>query len=88
MYRLVLSKRFIKQIKKFDKYTVNSILVWLEKNIDGSDNPRQHGKALVGNLKGLWRYRIGNYRVVCRIQDEELVVVAVSGGHRRDIYKR
>ncbi|AWN18008.1 type II toxin-antitoxin system RelE family toxin [Streptococcus sobrinus] len=88
MYRLVLSKQFIKQIKKFDKYTANSILVWLEKNIDGSDNPRQHGKALVGNLKGLWRYRIGNYRVVCRIQDEELVVVAVSGGHRRDIYKR
>ena len=88
MYKLVLSKAFIKQLSKLDKYTANSILVWLEKNIDGLDNPRQKGKALVGDLKGLWRYRIGNYRVICQIKDDQLVVVAVSGGHRKEIYKK
>ncbi|WP_050542483.1 type II toxin-antitoxin system RelE family toxin [Streptococcus sobrinus] len=69
-------------------FTSSSILDWLDENIAGTNNPRQHGKGLIGDLKGFWRYRIGNYRVICQIKDDQLVVVAVSGGHRKEIYKK
>lgn len=88
MYKLILSKEFIKQLSKLDKYAANSILIWLEKNIDRTENPRKYGKALIGNMKGFWRYRVGQYRVICQINDNELIVVAVNGGHRKDIYKK
>ncbi len=51
------------------------------------DDPRRFGKALRHELQGLWRYRIGDYRVVCQIQDEQLIVLALSVGHRRNIYR-
>ncbi|OZV21693.1 hypothetical protein RO09_10365 [Streptococcus sobrinus] len=43
---------------------------------------------MIGDLKGLWRYCVGNYRVICQIKDDQLVVVAVSGGHHKEIYKK
>ena len=51
-----------------------------------TDDPRFHGKALTGNLKGLWRYRIMDYRLIVDIQDEELVIVAIDFEHRSKIY--
>lgn len=51
-----------------------------------TDNPRLHGKALTGDLKGLWRYRIGDYRLLADINDFELVIIAIDIGHRREIY--
>jgi len=86
MYKVLLSKNARKQLHKLDAYSQHLITSWLKKNIDNSDNPRQHGKSLVGNLKGRWRYRIGDYRVICLIQDAELIVLAISIGHRKDIY--
>ncbi|GHU72895.1 hypothetical protein FACS189413_16640 [Bacteroidia bacterium] len=59
----------------------------MKKNVDGSENPRAFGKALVSNLKGLWRYRVGNYRIICAIQDEECIVLALNTTHRKDIYR-
>ena len=50
-------------------------------------NPRRVGKALDGKLKGFWRYRIGIYRILCRIEDERLRVVVVAVGHRDHIYR-
>ena len=50
------------------------------------DNPRQRGKALSGKLAGLWRWRFGDYRVIGRIEDEKLVIVVVTVGHRREVY--
>ena len=50
------------------------------------DNPRQRGKALSGKLAGLWRWRFGDYRVIGRIEDEILVIVVVTVGHRREVY--
>lgn len=60
----------------------------VKKQLDNLSNPRQLGKALTGQYKGLWRYRIGNYRVICDIIDDELVTLAISIGHRKDIYNK
>ena len=59
---------------------------YISKNLKNTENPRLHGKALTGNLKGLWRYRIMDYRLIVDIQDEELIIVAVDFNHRRKIY--
>ncbi|EHL11961.1 hypothetical protein HMPREF9624_00268 [Oribacterium asaccharolyticum ACB7] len=86
MYRLVFSKKAFKDIKKLDKHTQQLIINWLEKNIDNTDNPRAKGKGLVGDKGGQWRYRIGDYRVICEILDKEVIVYALSVGHRSEIY--
>lgn len=48
----------------------------------------QDSKALIGNIKDFWHYRVGHYRIICRIEDEGLIIVAVNGGHRKDVYKK
>lgn len=50
------------------------------------ENPRSRGKGLTGNLAGLWRYRIGDYRIICDIRDQELVILALDIGRRDQIY--
>ncbi|MDV0824807.1 type II toxin-antitoxin system RelE family toxin [Klebsiella quasipneumoniae] len=50
------------------------------------EDPRDAGKALTGNLRTYWRYRVGDYRVICEIRDAELVIVAVEIGHRSEVY--
>ena len=84
MYKLVPTRRFIKQLKKLDRYTQKLITNYLQTNV--LEDSRRHGKALVGNLVGQWGYRIGNYRVIVQIVDNELVVATLEVGHRRDNY--
>ena len=86
-YTVKTTKNFTKQFSKLDKYTQLLVKAWIEKNIMDCENPKEHGKNLVGNMAGLWRYRIGDYRLICEIQDEQLVILALSIGHRREIYK-
>lgn len=86
-YRLLFSKRALKQLKKMDKAVSALIFAWLKKNIDGAADPRAFGKALKGDKKEMWRYRIGDYRVLANIEDENLTIIAIEIGHRRDIYK-
>ena len=86
-YRIIFTERAKKQLKKIDKFTASLIIGWLEKNIEGCENPRIHGKGLLGNKYGQWRYRVGDYRIICEIKDEEIVVLVLEVGHRRDIYK-
>lgn len=86
MYELRYSEKALKQLKKLDKSVASLIVGWLSKNINHSENPRSHGKALTENHKGKWRYRVGDYRILCLIKDTELVVIALTIGHRRDIY--
>ena len=64
------------------------IVGWIEKNLVGCENPRQHGKGLTANRSGQWRYRIGDYRVIADILDDKVVIVVVAVGHRRDVYKK
>ena len=88
MWRLEFSKRADKQLSKMDASTRRIIITWLLKNIDGCEDPRAHGKGLTSNRSGQWRYRIGNYRVLCEIRDNDLVVLALEIGHRREVYKK
>lgn len=81
-YKLVISDDVKKQLKKMDKYVALMLAKDMKKQLDNLSNPRQIGKALTGQYKGLWRYRIGNYRVVCDIIDNELVTITLEVGHR------
>lgn len=85
-YRVETTPRFDKEFSKLDKYTMRIIKAWIEKNLLCSENPRAHGKALTANRSIQWRYRIGDYRLICEIHDNELVILALSIGHRRDVY--
>ena len=64
IFKLRFSDKFEKQISKLDRQTQVTLLRWLVNRIDGTENPRLHGKALTGDKRGLWRYRVGNYRVI------------------------
>ena len=75
-----------RELKKVDKRWQLAILDYLEDEIAGLDNPRNRGKALVGDKQGLWRYRVADYRIVCEIRDAELLIVAVTIGHRKNVY--
>ncbi|MHB9782619.1 type II toxin-antitoxin system RelE family toxin [Streptococcus sp. 10F2] len=86
-YRLVVSEEVKKQLKKMDKHVRLMLVKDMKKRLDGLENLRQIGRALVGNKKGLWRYRLGNYRIICDIRDNEMIVLAVEVGHRKEIYK-
>ncbi len=85
-YSVQYSKQAIKELKKLDRFTRQMIYSWIDKNLSDCEDPRQHGKALTANRKGQWRYRIGDYRLICDIQDDKLVILALTVGHRRDIY--
>jgi len=85
-YRIETTPRFDKEFRKLDRYTMRMIKAWIEKNLVNSENPRAHGKALTANRSGQWRYRIGDYRLICEIRDNELVILALSIGHRREVY--
>lgn len=85
-YCVATTERFDREFKKLDKYTQRMIKAWIEKNLVDSTDPRQHGKGLTANRSGQWRYRIGDYRLICQINDKELVILALSVGHRRSVY--
>jgi len=67
----------LKQLKKLDKQIADQITRTLEEKVAGSEDPRAFGKALTGELKGFWRYRMGDYRVICELKDRELVILAL-----------
>lgn len=85
-YNVVFTTEAKKNLKKLDKHTSSLIIGWIEKNLQGCENPRAKGKGLTANRSGEWRYRIGDYRLICEIKDNELIILALSIGHRRDVY--
>lgn len=85
-WKLEFSKKADKQLSKLDPGTARVIAAWLMKYIDGCDDPCTHGKGLMANRTGQWRYRIGDYRALCEIRDSDLVVIAIEMGHRRSAY--
>lgn len=78
--------RFEKTLKKLDKTQARLILAWIKKNLVSTTDPRIHGKPLQGQFKGFWRYRVGNYRLIAEIKDNELIILMIDIGHRKDIY--
>lgn len=85
-YSVETTSRFDKEFKKLDRYTQKIIKSWIEKNLVGCSDPRAHGKGLTADRTGQWRYRIGDYRMICSIQDNKLVILALTIGHRKDVY--
>ncbi len=87
MFRVRLSDQARKELKKIDRHVSSLILGWIRKNLEGCDNPRSIGKALTGDKSGAWRYRVGDYRFICEIRDEDIIILVLSVGHRREIYR-
>ena len=77
-----------RQLRKLDRPVQQRILDWLDDRIEGCKNPRHFGEPLKGDSSGFWRYRIGDYRILCDIQDQKVVVLVLAIGHQRQIYQR
>ena len=85
-YKVEYLPSVVKMLEKMDKYTKRILLEWIEKNLVDCEDPRVHGKALTANRVGQWRYRVGDYRIITKIEDQRLVILVIAIGHRRDIY--
>ncbi|TCD54339.1 type II toxin-antitoxin system RelE/ParE family toxin [Alloscardovia theropitheci] len=84
-WKIKVLKRAEKALHKLDRQIAERIITELEE-ISQLDNPKSRGKALVGNLSGLWRYRVNDYRIICSIESEEIVIAVIDIGHRSKIY--
>jgi len=80
------SPQFDKAARHIDHTVLRRIRAYLD-DVCELDDPRQRGKGLTANLTGYWRYRIGDWRVLAEIRDEELEIVAIELGNRSEIYR-
>ncbi|WP_417086109.1 type II toxin-antitoxin system RelE family toxin [Lancefieldella rimae] len=78
----------LSQLKKMDCFTARLILSWIENNLEDCMDPCRLGKGLTADRSGEWRYRVGNYRILCLIQNDRLIIEVFSIGHRKDIYRK
>ena len=76
-----------KELRKLDKQAQQEILRYFRERIATDEDPRRFGKSLSRDLAGLWRYRVRNYRMICNIEDDKLIVLVLRAGHRKDIYE-
>lgn len=84
--RVEISKRAERAIGELDKSVAKRMLDELEE-VSSLKDPRSRGRALTGNLPGLWRYRVGDYRIICDIEDKTLVILVIEIAHRSKAYK-
>ncbi|MDR1271435.1 MAG: type II toxin-antitoxin system RelE/ParE family toxin [Clostridiales Family XIII bacterium] len=85
-YQLVFYTKALRQLAKLDFFTQKRIQAYLNRHVHDSEDPRAHGKELTEMASGFWRYRIGDYRVICEIHDGVCEVIAMQIGHRSKIY--
>lgn len=85
-YHVELTEQARKALKKMDRQTAKMLTAWIRKNLEGCTDPRQHGKGLTANRRGQWRYRVGDYRIIADIQDDKIVILILTIGHRREVY--
>jgi mRNA interferase RelE/StbE len=86
-WRVEWEDETVKELKKLDARAQRNIVRYLGEKIATEDDPRRFGDPLRKDLKGLWKYRIGDYRIICSIEDKSVVVLVVRVGHRRSVYK-
>lgn len=87
-FRVVISDDADRQLRKMDTQTVRVIKNWVIKNLVDSSEPTSKGKPLTGNLKGIWRYRVGDYRLLASIHGDVLMIIILEVGHRRSVYDK
>jgi mRNA interferase RelE/StbE len=76
-----------KKLRKLDRQVARRIVDFMDNRIADLENPRNVGLALSGQYEGLWRYRVGDYRILCDIRDDKLIVLVVAIGHRSEVYR-
>ena len=86
-WRVEFDRAAARDLRKLGSEAERLILRYLRDRFSGSDDPRRFGTALTGDRKGLWRYRVGDYRIVASIEDDRFVVLVVTIGHRREVYR-
>lgn len=86
-YSVEYTETALKQMKKMDRKIAAFIVSYIEDKLVDCEDPRRYGKALQGNLNDKWRYRVGDYRILAKIQDDIVIITVVEVGHRRDVYK-
>lgn len=86
MYDLIYDKKYLKSLKKLDIQAQKIITNWIENNLLNCEEPRFSGKPITGNFKGVWRYRIGSYRLLAKIDDDKLIIFAIDGRRWKNIY--
>lgn len=87
-YTVEYTAQAVKELKKLDKQNRALIIGWIEKNLVGCTDPRQHSKGLTANRSGQWCYRVGDYRLLAEIQDKKIVILILNVSHRSEIYKQ
>ncbi|GGD73546.1 type II toxin-antitoxin system RelE family toxin [Lacimicrobium alkaliphilum] len=85
-WKIEWDERAVKELKKLDKQAQKDIIQYLKTRIATEESPRRFGKALIGDKAGLWRYRVKDYRIICNIEDDNLVVLVVRTSHRKNVY--
>ncbi len=85
-WKVEFDHRAQKELRKLDREIQKRLLTWISENLSGSNDPREKGSSLKGKFRGLWRYRVGDYRIVCQIKDEEVLILILRIAHRKDVY--
>lgn len=86
-WKIKVTKTAAKQLKKIDKIVQRRIFDFLKNKLEPTGNPRQYGKALRGKKGELWRFRVGDYRLICSIEDKTLTILVLALGHRKKVYR-
>ncbi|MGV0393700.1 type II toxin-antitoxin system RelE family toxin [Corynebacterium riegelii] len=86
-YRVELTARARKQLKKMDRFDAKILATWIKNNLDGCADPRAFGKGLTANRAGEWRYRVGSYRILALIHDDVVLIEIFSIGRRDKVYE-
>lgn len=86
-FNLIYDEIALRQLKKMDKQISRRIIKWITDRLVNCKNPRLWGSALKGYLGEFWRYKIGDYRILCRIQDKDLIILVLTIGNRKEVYK-
>jgi len=86
-WRIELTETASRQLRRLDRSEAKRITTFLRDRLATIDDPRSTGKALTGPLGSYWRYRVGDYRIICDIQDKLLVIMVIAVGNRKDVYR-
>ena len=87
VWRVEFDRAAARELRRLGAEAERRVLRFLRERIAGSEDPRRLGHALTGDRDGLWRYRVGDYRIVASIEDDRFVVLVVTVGHRREVYR-